>query len=58
MNRFTGVRFEGEFNTDVVTPMIKMCEEIINTMDKAFDEKLKIRNDGDNYVNRKFFNKT
>ena len=58
MNRFTGVRSEGEFDADVVTPMIKTCEEIINTMDIAFNEKLKIRNDGDNYVNRKFFNKT
>ena len=58
MNRFTGVRLEGNFDSDVVTPMKKMCEEIINTMGDVFDDKLKIRNDGDNYVNRKFLNKT
>ena len=43
MNRFSGLRSEGEFNTDVVTPMKKSCDDILNLIDDVFDGQLKIR---------------
>ena len=45
INRFTGLRSEGKFNTDVVTPLMKACRELINRMDEVFDDKFGIGKD-------------
>ena len=43
LNQFSGLRSEGNFDTEVVTPMINTCEEIINIIDETFDGKFKIK---------------
>ena len=41
MNRFTGLRSEGNFDTDVITPLKKTCEDLINTLTGVFDDKFR-----------------
>ena len=43
MNRFSGLRSEGNFNTEVVTPMKKTCDDVLGLIDEVFDGKMKIR---------------
>ena len=55
MNRFSGVRSEGKFNEDIVTPMISTCDEIIRIIDETFEGKFKIKTtDGNTYANGSF----
>ena len=45
INRFTGMSSEGNFNTDIVTPLMKTCRELINRINEVFDEKFGIGKD-------------
>ena len=45
INRFTGLRSDGKFNTDVVTPLMKTCRELINRINEVFDAKFGIEMD-------------
>ena len=45
MNRFMGLRSEGNFDSDVVTPLKKTCEELMNILIGVFDDKFGIEMD-------------
>ena len=55
MNRFSGVRSEGNFNEDVITQMVNTCDEIIKIIDETFEGKFKIKTTvGNTYANGSF----
>ena len=56
MNRFTGLRSDGKYNTDVVTPLKKTCEELINRIDEVFYEKFSIRMERTSMIQGSLFN--
>ena len=45
INRFTGLRSDGKFNTDIVTPLMKTCRELIKRINEVFDAKFGIGKD-------------
>ena len=55
MNRFFGLRSEGNFNTDVVTPMKNTCDDILNLIEETFEGKFKKKKTvGNTYANCSF----